>query len=519
VNPLFLAVLAVSSPIDIAEVWSGHPVGFSLLTHGKTQYVAFYDKDRRMTVAWRRLDETAFRLHRLADPGKVTTGKWSPTQLVWDSHNSVTMAIDSSGHLHVTGNMHCHPLVYFRTTRAGDPTSLAWVGRMIGDHEDRCTYPRFFRSPAGDLLFAYRYGRSGNGVDYYNRYDPATQSWQRLLATPLLDGENRCNAYSVGPIKGPDGYYHLCWVWRDTPDCSTNHDLGYARSKDLVRWETSGGKRLTLPITPSTAEIVDPVPVKGGIINGNTKIGFDSAGRVIISYHKHDANGNTQLYNARRDARGWTIVQASQWKWRWDFSGGGSILFGIGVSAVSLTADGKLVQTWHHREYGSGGWYLDEATLKPTGRYRPPARPLGRLESKFSGMRVRTAEDLGESSDKYILRWETLEANRDRPREGGLPPPTMLRLYTVAAARRTCFGARWKPHCSGQESGNTSYYEVSRTPRPLPSAHLPVPRFDYAIRPSSILRRSSQNSAHFVAQRICPRIGRCRNKTGTSQRC
>ncbi|MBM3859152.1 MAG: hypothetical protein FJ395_05825 [Verrucomicrobia bacterium] len=424
------ALVSASPPIDIAEVWSGHPVGFALLTHGNTQYVAFYDKERRMTIAWRTLDVPSFRLHRFPDPGKVTPGKWSPTQLVWDSHNSVTMAVDSDGQLHVTGNMHCHPLVYFRTTRPGDPTSLAWIGRMISDHEDRCTYPRFLRGGSGELIFAYRHGRSGNGVDYYNRYDPATRTWKRLLDTPLLDGQNRCNAYSVGPVKGPDGDYHLCWVWRDTPDCATNHDLCYARSKDLVHWETSDGKHLTLPITAATSEIVDPVPVKGGIINGNTKIGFDSTGRVILSYHKHDTNGHTQLYNARREANGWKIVQASGWKWRWDFSGGGTIGFGISVSPVSLTGDGKLAQTWSHREYGSGGWFLDEATLKPIGRYRPPRTSMGPLRSTFPGMRVRSAEDRGQSDARYVLRWETLDANRDKPREGELPPPSMLQLYT-----------------------------------------------------------------------------------------
>jgi hypothetical protein len=417
--------------IDVADVWSAHPVNFSLLTHGQTQYVAFYDKERRMTVAWRTLDEKSFRLYRLPDPRAVTPGKWSPTQLVWDSHNSVTMAVDSDGQLHVTGNMHCHPLVYFRTTRPGDPTSLTWVGRMIGDHEERCTYPRFHRGPAGELIFAYRDGRSGNGVDYYNRYDTATQSWKRLVDAPLLDGQGRCNAYSVGPLKGPDGYYHLCWVWRDTPDCSSNHDLSYARSKDLVHWETSAGKPLTLPITQTTGEIIDPVPVKGGIINGNTKIGFDSSGRVILSYHKHDARGKTQLYNARRDAAGWTIVQASRWDWRWDFAGGGTIVFGIGVSPVSLTSDGKLVQTWQHQQYGAGGWYLDENTLKPTGRYRAPPVMLEAVKSKFPGMRQRTAADIGQSEDKYLLRWETLDANRDQPREGKLPEPSRLRVYRI----------------------------------------------------------------------------------------
>jgi hypothetical protein len=30
-----------------------------------------------------------------------------------------------------------------------------------------------------------------------------------------------------------------------------------------------------------------------------------------------------------------------------------------------------------------------------------------------------------------MLRWETLESNRDAPRPGPLPPPSMLRLYAV----------------------------------------------------------------------------------------
>ena len=45
--------------------------------------------------------------------------------------------------------------------------------------------------------------------------------------------------------------------------------------------------------------IADPVPVKAGMINGNTRIGFESKERVVISYHKFDARGNTQVYNAR----------------------------------------------------------------------------------------------------------------------------------------------------------------------------------------------------------------------------
>src|SRR5437763_1726114 len=86
---------------------------------------------------------------------------------------------------------------------------------------------------------------------------------------------------------------------------------------------------LALPITLATAEIIDRVPVHGGMINGNTKIGFDGQGRVVVTYHKFDSRGFTQIINARRERGGWKIYQTSDWDYRWDFSGGGSIPFEI----------------------------------------------------------------------------------------------------------------------------------------------------------------------------------------------
>ena len=39
----------------------------------------------------------------------------------------------------------------------------------------------------------------------------------------------------------------------------------------------------------------------GGMINGNTKIGFDSRKRVVVTYHKFDSSGLTQIVTRRRD--------------------------------------------------------------------------------------------------------------------------------------------------------------------------------------------------------------------------
>jgi hypothetical protein len=417
-------VYRVERVIEIGPVWAGHPVGFDLLTVGDRQYAAFYDAERRMTVAARRLGEDAFGLVRL------------PERVGWDSHNYIRMAVDDAGHVHLAGNMHCVPLTYFRTARPRDIGTFERIDRMTGRRERRVTYPHFFRGPEGELLFTYRDGGSGNGNQIYNVYDPATQRWSRLLDEPLTDGRGRMNAYLHGPAKGPDGRFHLAWVWRDTPDCATNHDPSYARSRDLRRWETAGGEPVDLPMTVATPGlVVDPVPAGGGVINGNVRLGFDTAGRPIVSYHKFDGEGKTQIYNTRFEDGRWVVRRATDWDYRWAFGGGGSIEFEIRVGSVRSGPDGRLTQSYRHPKEGSGVWILDEETLKPVGRApRGPTVPkrLRGPESDFPGMAVRWRWSRGEGGAegvRYALRWETLGRNRDRPRKGPLPDPSTLRLY------------------------------------------------------------------------------------------
>jgi len=415
----------VEQVIDVAPVWSGHPVRFALLTHPPRQYVAFYDAERRMTVGSRQLDSDVWQLVRL------------PSRVGWDSHNYLAMTVDDHGYLHLSGNMHCVPLIYFRTEKPHDVNTFEQVPAMVGSHEKRCTYPRFLRGPQGELVFTYRDGSSGSGDQIWNVYDLPRQSWGRLLDEPLFSGRGQMNAYFIGPVQDAQGVFHVCWVWRDTPDCATNHDLCYARSRDLVHWEKSDGAKLKLPITIRSAEIVDPVPPGGGMINGNTKIGFDTQGRPILSYHKFDADGNTQLYNARRETDGWKTYQTSDWDYRWEFQGGGTIRFEVGLGPVTVEPDGSLSQSYRHAKHGSGNWRLDEATLQPIGRAPRRSRlpgEISKLESDRPGMGVRTAADLGESGEpgvRYVLRWETLPSNRDRPHPGEPPPPSMLKIYRL----------------------------------------------------------------------------------------
>lgn len=412
---------------DILDVWSGNPVGFAFLAHKGAVYIGCYGADQSMTIG-----------------RKEPSGEWEfktlPTKTGWDSHNYVDMAFDADDILHVSGNMHGVPLIYFRASKPNDIASLERMEKMTGQLEKKVTYPRFIIRNDGRLLFTYRDGRSGNGSQYWNIYDEKTKSWSRFFDSAFFDGEGERNAYFCGPKWGRDGWYHLCWVWRDSPLCETNHDLFYARSKDLAHWETSGGEPVSTPIRFGDGELIDPVPAGGGILNSRIFIGFDSDGRVILSYSKYDADRNYQIWNTRRNAQGWQPVQVSDWDYQWDFQGGGSLPSVIQFSGVSVDERGGLVQTWSHiPEKKSGSWRLDPVSLKPVADHPGPKRKEGPkldpaaaallTEIRHSDPRMRAQrKETAFGDDYYVFRWETLPVNRDRPQEGGAPLPSTLRV-------------------------------------------------------------------------------------------
>jgi|GEM_PF-460161 len=409
--------------IDIDFVWGGHPVEFDLCTYSNYQFVAFFDSNRWLTVAQRNLQNTNWNLVKL------------PSQLGWDSHNYVALELDPEGYIHVSGNMHNVPLIYFKSTNAFDINSFVQIKEMIGKNEKSCTQPQFIRN-GNKFIFTYRDGGSGNGKRIYNIYNIKNKKWKRFLNTPLLSGEGKRNAYHYGPIKGPNGYFHLTWVWRDNPDCSSNHDLSYARSKDLLNWETSSGKKLELPITFKTAEIVDPVAVGQGLFNANITISFDDRKRPIITYHKFDDEGNTQLYQARFEKNIWKIYKTTNWKYRWDFGGRGCIVEKIKFKPMWKTSNNNMVLWFRHVLYGKRLWLINNKTLKPVAELVEPLRPrnLEKVFSDFSGMKVQWKIGHGKqpnSRSKFWLRWETLDYNQDKQRNEALPNPSMLKLYNL----------------------------------------------------------------------------------------
>ncbi len=422
--------------IPIDTVWAGHPVFFSLVTEPPYQYAAYYNGDRRMVVAQRNLSDSTFETFVLPPEG---------TTLGWDSHNYIRMAVDSAGYIHLSGNMHASPLVYFRSQVPYDITTMVRIPSMVGTLENVVTYPEFMYAN-GQLVFSYRYGVSGSGNDYYNIYDVSTQTWSRLSEEPFIDGEGLMNAYTDGtPKPGPDGWYYTTWVWRDTGDAATNHDPSVIKSPDMQNWYSLFGNLLDSPVTIDTPNIIiDPVPVNGGLLNGRCKMGFTSRDLPVVVYQKYDEDGYTNLYawHLNSDGTSGFITKLTNWKYRWDLSGGGSLVSELRIGAISKRPDGRMEMSFEHAKYGTGTWLLDYKSETSNEIYikgivlKPDLAPgaASTLLSDFPGMLLKYQDDFGDSGDSnvvYRLKWETLDANKDQPRPEPWPDPSQLFLYEV----------------------------------------------------------------------------------------
>ena len=421
--------------IKIDSVWAGHPVGFCLYTRGNRQYIAYYNAERRTVVGQRNLNDDKFQLFVLPATSRETAGGTS-TVVGWDSHNFLTLGVDKEGFIHLSGNVHVNPLTYFRSKKPNDITTLEQVFEMVGTEEKRTTYPHFMLTKEGEMLYHYRDGGSGDGNEIYNIYNTETKTWKRLLDTPLTDGQGLMNAYQTQPEMLKDGWYHMYWVWRDTPDCSTNHDLSYMKSPDLKNWFDAFGNPIRLPATlDQKSLIVDPIPVEGGIINLAAKMVLDEKNNPVFVYHKFDEKGFTQLYSAQIQGKKWIYKQITNWDYRWFFSGGGSINSDILLKGFQKRQDGNYEVDFWHVKLGNGTILLNDK-FEDIGKVLKP-EPLSaklKVEGSFPGLLVQTSEDIGEVKEEgvsYVLKWETIKRNRDMAPDLPWPGPSQLNLYKL----------------------------------------------------------------------------------------
>jgi len=423
--------------IPVTKGLASHPVngGNCLISDGRYQYIAFYDGEHQMTVGKRKLGET----------------KWDfailPEKVGWDTHNRVILFQDRKGYLHVTGNMHCKPLRYYRTTAAGDIHTFEPIHKWTGYYEERVTYPSLLKLRDGSIYMMYRHGGSGNGMRILVHYDEQTRQWTKTVPalTNGMDRNPTCNAYPFGAVsqgntdgttrsgilEDHEGIWHIAWCWRETPDVVTNFDVCYAKSPDRgVSWKTWEGSELELPITPENAGVVESVAQKTGLMNGGT-LTVDANGLPYISYTRFDEDGYNQLYVATPLDGKWKIIQLTDWKHRFYFEGRGTIPSYPPIPRLSITTDGKIRVTYSyaHAEPKKGQIVLTRQQLLAA---RPGLCPIEKPQEPYSALPDIRAVNHGPlpAGEIHYMQQQTDAPNRDRKPENP-KEPTMIYIVEV----------------------------------------------------------------------------------------
>lgn len=248
--------------------------------------------------------------------------------------------IDGEGYLHVSWDHHNNPLRYCRSISPGS-LDLTEKMPMTGLHEEKVTYPDFYRMPDGDLIFLYRDGASGNGNLVVDRYDTRKKQWTQLQSD-LIDGEGQRNAYWQACMDSK-GTLHLSWVWRESPDVASNHDVCYARSTDGGRtWGKTNGERYRLPITVNTAEYGWHVPMHSELIN-QTSMCADDAGHPYIATYWTPAGSHIPQYQlVWYDGSQWNNKALSRRTLPFSLSGGGTKKIPVSRPQILLGRKGRL---------------------------------------------------------------------------------------------------------------------------------------------------------------------------------
>ena len=374
-----LTAVGAANLVPVAPGWAGNTVNVVIFRHNAItsrdgiQYTAFYDPDGRIIVARRKLGTARWEIRKSEHSGNVR-----------DAHNAIVIAVDGKGILHLAWGNHNQPLQY---CRAQKPGSLELGDRisMTGKSEDRVTYPEFYNMPDGGLLFLYRVGASGDGDLVLNRYDVESGKWEQIHEN-LIDGQRKRSAYWQMAVD-PNGMIHLSWVWRDSPDVATNHDLCYARSGDGGKtWRKTDGTECPMPITADTAEVAAAIPQKHELIN-QTSMTTDSKGRPYIATYWREAGAEVPQYHiVYHDGMKWHVGVVGGQTIAFRLSGAGSKRLPLSRPKIVADAGGSTDRAYMlFRDEGRGNkvsvaicddlnrgiWRIEDLTTSSVGQWEP----------------------------------------------------------------------------------------------------------------------------------------------------
>jgi hypothetical protein len=277
----------------------------AVASHNGYQYVGYYNGDRQVCLARRKLPLGDWQIIRFDDYHFEGD----------DAHNTISIGIaPGDGTIHMAFDHHVHPL-HYRVSQKGaatNPEKVEWQASLFSPITDSLigftgyeqvldvTYPRFFQTPAGGLQFRFRRHGSGNGDNMMVEYDAKTSTWSHYwqidsregIYKDVLNESPRRNAYTNGYDYSADGKLHTTWVWREQNGNGNagNHDLMYAYSSNGGRsWKNNNGQDLDRPpYLHSPGITVAEIGRQYGLMNTHGQA-VDSLGRVhVVMWHSSD---------------------------------------------------------------------------------------------------------------------------------------------------------------------------------------------------------------------------------------
>jgi hypothetical protein len=289
----------------------------NLTTSGNFQFITYYDNNRNLMIGRRTLGSSTWQT--------VNSGFSISASDITDDHNVSAIQIDSAGFMHLSWNMHNVPLNYAisknQVTTGSNLNSLSFTQQTAanaptlfpngGATTNEVTYPQFYQIPgSSNLLFTYRNGGSGggsgNGNQYFNVYNPSTQTWTNTF---VINGEQTSvNAYLNSLVYTSNNNLLMTWTWRATSNWQTNSNIMFAQSPDNgTTWFKQGGTtQYTLPIiqsgTPATsvAQVVQNIPQNSSFINQTSMTVDRNNNPLVATYLAPNWNPTTNSGDPNR---------------------------------------------------------------------------------------------------------------------------------------------------------------------------------------------------------------------------
>lgn len=414
--------------IELGPVWAGTRVSFGGVNTSDLAIVAYYDKDKQLTVD--RIDLVNCKLEQRVHLDSFFSG--------WDSHKEIRVAVDEDNGLHIAGNMHNSPLVYYYAKNYINISDLK-RSFMTLKNETSITYPRFLKTTNG-LYFLYRQGESGNGYWYANRFKDG--KWAKTSEAPYLGKDSKLGSVSAYPsniVKDTKNFYHMSIVWRKTSDVSSNYLLSYIKTGDFITFQDSKSRNISLPISPASAEMIAEPGIAHGLVN-NSKISISHNGAPVVAFTQYSLNGQNGIFVARLEKADWIISEISSSKQRWEVRGGGSINNLPRFSPVDFSYEEPTISVQFPREPKvrirlDNNLFISKSQEGQTSKLKFAKVDLGNIDLTD---RVATSVDLEtlfSDSPQAQLRWASQAPNQDKPRQcvpaapkSCTPPPSKLWL-------------------------------------------------------------------------------------------